>query len=508
MEAIFDQIRAAAALGRGAGKIRTRRIDAHRSLSAAAIAGIVALAAALGLSVAVAPPLATAGLVAMLAGIPLVLYRPQAGLLAVLALTYGMLPLAIVPGSLSKSVYHLATIALLGGLVALCTVRLFFVSHNDPRVRELARPWLPFLVLWGTLFVLGFVQGYLIREWPNALSEGKWHLAWFVLIVALSAETAREGSLHRLLVGIAVFASLEILVQTVLAQPLLYQWFDTGNYGGESSNRKRGVINGAELLLLYTAFHSVAKLASPTLTLGSRIGTALLLLAALAGVMATYTRSLYGAFLLGLLLVFLFSRNKLRLGAGLLAIGIAAGGSIAALYAAGEPVTASFVDRALSVKDERGSDARTSIGWRVDEQRQVMQAIRQSPLIGLGHGAEYKSVYSSLMKDFGAQLSYIHNGYLFVWLKYGVLGLVAVAILVFTVMRLGVQAYRASPTDHPRLWQAQAVTITLLVYLPLAMLMPLWAEFGYLMSLACLLIVLSSATQALRGRPPRAPQAS
>lgn len=497
MEAIFHQIRAAAALGRGA-RPGDRRIDPQRSSSTVAIATIVALAAALGLTVAIVPPLATAALVALLAGVPLVLFRPHFGLLAVLVLTYGMLPLAVMPGSLGKSTYHLATIALLGGVVALCAARMFFVSHDDPRVRELTRPWLPFLVLWSALWVLGFVQGYLIREWPNALSEGKWHLAWFVLIVALAVETAREGSLHKMLIGVAVFAGLEILVQTIVAQPLLYQWFDVGNYGAESSNRKRGAINGAELLFLYTAFYATAKLASPAIGPGSRIGTVLLLLAAIAGVMSTYTRTLYAAFVVGLPLVLLFSRNKLRLGTGLVAIGIVAGSSIAALYAAGEPVTASFVNRALSVKDESRDRASTSIGWRMDEQRHVMQAITRSPLIGLGHGAEYKTVYSSLLQGFNAQLSYIHNGYLFVWLKYGLIGLGAIALLVFTVLRLGIQSYRASPADHPRLWQAQAVTVTLLVYLPPAMLMPLWAEFGYVMSLACLVIVLSSAASALR----------
>lgn len=78
------------------------------------------------------------------------------------------------------------------------------------------------------------------------------------------------------------------------------------------------------------------------------------------------------------------------------------------------------VERMLSVQDEGGE--RSSYGLRRLENRQALQQIYSNPLFGVGLGGEYRGWLSEI-RNFEEHTRYVHNGYIFIALKTGVVSL-------------------------------------------------------------------------------------
>lgn len=78
------------------------------------------------------------------------------------------------------------------------------------------------------------------------------------------------------------------------------------------------------------------------------------------------------------------------------------------------------VERILSVQDEGGE--RSSYGLRRLENRQALQQIYSNPLFGVGLGGEYRGWLSEIRK-FEEHTRYVHNSYIFIALKTGVVSL-------------------------------------------------------------------------------------
>jgi len=101
------------------------------------------------------------------------------------------------------------------------------------------------------------------------------------------------------------------------------------------------------------------------------------------------------------------------------------------------------VQRVLSVQQESG--ASTSFGWRVTENAFAVEAIRKSPWMGDGMGAEYKPpMYGP--GAFPDQTHYVHNGYYFILIKGGAVLLLAIVATLITVLR---RAWQVHQTTDP-----------------------------------------------------------
>jgi O-antigen ligase len=144
----------------------------------------------------------------------------------------------------------------------------------------------------------------------------------------------------------------------------------------------------------------------------------------------TFGRSLWGATAVGLFLVAwsFGGLQALRLLVVLALVGIMALGTLAVL----KPRSAeTMIDRALSVTEEGSS--RTSLGWRIDENRMAWVHIRQRPLLGIGLGGSYKPV--AYERGWEGESRITHNSHVFIQLKLGLIGAAALAWLLWTFWR-------------------------------------------------------------------------
>jgi len=79
---------------------------------------------------------------------------------------------------------------------------------------------------------------------------------------------------------------------------------------------------------------------------------------------------------------------------------------------------------------------------RLVEARTAVQAILKAPLLGHGHGATLV-VRQFFHPQTGPQW-WIHEGYIMIWFKQGVIGLVGLIWLLYSALRMGIKG-----TSHP-----------------------------------------------------------
>jgi len=125
--------------------------------------------------------------------------------------------------------------------------------------------------------------------------------------------------------------------------------------------------------------------------------------------------------------------------AGLLMLG-------AALAAAAHPrwgeMIALMGDRFLSSFETKNTPETVSNIVRLVEARTAVQAILKAPLLGHGHGATLV-VRQFFHPQTGPQW-WIHEGYIMIWFKQGVIGLVGLIWLLYSALRMGIKG-----TSHP-----------------------------------------------------------
>ena len=106
------------------------------------------------------------------------------------------------------------------------------------------------------------------------------------------------------------------------------------------------------------------------------------------------------------------------------------------------------VSRALSLGDV-GSLESGTLAVRAEENEAFFKAIRKGPLTGLGWGVSY-GLYDSRADALGqfatTARAYIHNQYLLLWLRTGLLGLGALAAAFFLSVR-GATRWAKMPGD-------------------------------------------------------------
>ena len=179
-------------------------------------------------------------------------------------------------------------------------------------------------------------------------------------------------------------------------------------------------------------------------------------------------------------------RLALRVGivaatAALLVIGLANSGN---------EFAESVVMRALSVEQEGTEES--SMGARYHENREAIEPILENFVLGLGHGGEYKKRLDPDPK-FIEQAIYIHNGYLYIQLKYGVFGSAALLLLLATIAAVSRTVQRLTPPEDPWLWRSQAAMACVIAFCVNAITSPVWVEFGPTTGLACALVHLAAA---------------
>ncbi len=83
---------------------------------------------------------------------------------------------------------------------------------------------------------------------------------------------------------------------------------------------------------------------------------------------------------------------------------------------------------------------------RFRETRAVFEKIIVNPLIGYGPGVSY--VFFDIVHQSTDTDSFVHNGYLGLWYKYGIWGLALVLYFWYSTVKLGLRAFRSNTADH------------------------------------------------------------
>lgn len=293
---------------------------------------------------------------------------------------------------------------------------------------SLLRPLRWPLLMLGCGVVLGLVKGKLMAHNTLALADARQYVGWLALPVGLWFTVVYPDRLQRIVIGIALLAATLMILQFGLGVQLIFGFRGAENLSKDFSDVTRSAIGGGLFFLAYAAYRLFLHVCDGerwrwTALFGSLI--------AIGGIVASFNRAIWAGFAVGaFLLLILKPRTRHSAVLPVIVLFTFAGFGAASLFIAKPRAADALVERITSINEEgqRGS----SLGFRFDENQQALEALRHSPLVGTGLGSEYKRVYRQLSTagGFDIETSFIHNGYLSLWLKLGVFGLVLPAALL------------------------------------------------------------------------------
>lgn len=283
-------------------------------------------------------------------------------------------------------------------------------------------------------FVLGLVKGKLLSSNALALADARQYVGWLALPIGLWFTIAHPGRLQRIVIGIALLASALMIVQFGLGVQLIFGFRGAEQLSKDFNDVTRSAIGGGLFFLGYAAYRLFLHACDGQRWRWVALAGCLL---AVGGIVASFNRAIWAGFAVGALVLLIMkprTRHSAVLPFVILFTFFCFG--VAGLFVTKPRAADAIVERIASVSDEgrRGS----SLGFRIEENQQALEALRRSPLVGVGMGGEYKRVYRQLSKagSFDTEIAFIHNGYLSLWLKLGAFGLVLPAVLLIAGWRL------------------------------------------------------------------------
>ena len=243
-----------------------------------------------------------------------------------------------------------------------------------------------------------------------------------------------------------------LMLTTVVIMSVVVAIVNTFEYASDLSNAtalwhvsgSRVVVNDCLLM--------IGSLMSLTLLVYARGPVSLLLSASalaftFAGLIMTQARGFWLAFLLGTLALIMLVRTPEQ-------IKILTTGAIVSvlILGVGYILLGPFLDVIIEGITERFSTIATaftqdlSLINRFRETQVVFEKIIMNPLIGYGPGVSY--VFFDIVHQSTDTDSFVHNGYVGLWYKYGLWGLGLVLYFWYSTVKLGLCAYRSNTADR------------------------------------------------------------
>ena len=338
---------------------------------------------------------------------------PSAGLVFLLMLIFGIIP------SPNQKLTDLATL--------MYCVYIFMRRWSDvgQMIRDHKRQILSLMIL-AVCVLFSAIYGYFYNAnfRPYVYNETMVLMYWMLFpataLLVVRIDSANE--IFRAVVGLAVLFAVLAVTQSILRVNLN---FSTGSRlegldaaSGGMAGLARSIVPGT-LIILFAFYCSLA-------TILRREGRTRLwvfvLLITICALFVNFGRGLWAVTFIGTFIIAMLMgwRFTVRLFLVCVCAGILL---ISALTVLKPEVLSAVVHRVTSIKSEGGIN--TSFGWRLTENQFAWTKIRANPALGIGLGGEYKPrlIPNALFTE---QTRYIHNGYLYILLKMGVIGLLLV----------------------------------------------------------------------------------
>jgi O-antigen ligase len=368
---------------------------------------------------------------------------PFLGLLGVVVLCSGLVPSSLLPQVPLGPGKILGTDIALAMLLALA---LFKGGQRAVLALRLARPFLLPVAMLLLAIPLCSAIGYLLygTTLKEVMGEARVQIYWAICLLPVILIYDMRG-LHRVVWGVVLIGlalSVVVVLQFALGIQLLEnaRVEDLRTLGQRYGDITRSTAGGAIYLVVFALFYLVARLLTKTLP-------ALLVLPLVAvlaaGVIVSFGRGIWLATGFGMLAI------AWHLG-GLVAVRRLAVVMLLGLVVALGALTA-FKPRMIDAAAERFTSTfaeganKSSLGDRLEENSYAVRKILTSPLIGIGFGTAYKPRLDPYVD--WSKVRYIHNSYLGLWLKLGLLGLAAALLLVRVVFQRGWRMLRSGALD-------------------------------------------------------------
>lgn len=373
---------------------------------------LVCIAGVLGLLAAILPwwaPVAC-GLAIIVA--PLIWFWPSIGLIMLLTLILGIVP---APQKLTDA----ATIA-------------FFLFVLLRRWKDIGcmlvsnRTQLLSITAIGIVVTLSAINGYYYFGNFSAYvyNETTVFLYWilFPTVALLSVRESTTKEIFLALIGFAVLLAVAAVFQSVFGIKLInasgarLEELDAAS--GGSAGLSRSIVPGT-LILLFALFTALAMVLRRN---GHTLIWFFILMVVGAGLFVNFGRGMWAAAFVGCCITasLMGTRYAIRFLLGFTIFGLVLVTNIALMK---PEILDATLDRVTSVQREGGMN--TSFGWRVSENQFAWPKIKANLWTGIGLGGEYKPPLVPIA-TFSEQTRYIHNAYMYLLLKMGVIGLFAV----------------------------------------------------------------------------------
>ena len=166
-----------------------------------------------------------------------------------------------------------------------------------------------------------------------------------------------------------------------------------------------------------------------------------------AGLIMTQARGAWLAFLLGVISLILLVRTSDRI--RILTIGAILS---VLIIGVGYVLIGPFLNVILEGIGERFGSISTAVTQdlslvnRFRETSAVLEKIMVNPLIGYGPGVSY--LFFDIVHQYTDTDSFVHNGYIGLWYKYGVWGLGLILIFWYSTIKQGLVAFRSELADR------------------------------------------------------------
>lgn len=337
---------------------------------------------------------------------------------------------------------------------------------------------------------LSFIYGYYYQMNFGAyiFMEGSAMTHWLLLIATvLVAYNERSANiLLRVIVVVSVLLCCVALFQSLTGIRLGFSGDSRVELLDESSGGMSGVARSLVPGMPLVLFSYFSALLAITRKAKMRWLWAIVLLVTLGAIFVSFGRALWAVTALMSVVSVALVGHKAFLRFALVAV--LGGGLIFGLLSAVKPaVIDAIVNRILSVFSEGASSS--SFGWRITENYFAIPKILSHPWMGLGLGAEYKPRLIEL-KFFSEQTHYIHNGYLYIALKLGIVGLLAYGAFYLSFLSICFKDFSFRKLEYtPRV----AVASVLIVILLLNFTQP---ELMTAASITCLTVLIPLAHRA------------